>query len=321
MPRSGPLPMLVALGILVLLGASGFRGSPAAGLHTFHGISTESGPVLVGISVEPVRGTLPLTVELRGVASGGTGDYVEYLWKLGDGDSGVGRTLNYTYLSSGEFVVTLNVTDSAGDVGTASTGVDVSAAPTTPSSAAPSWLFAVVLGAGVVAAGATSGASYWRGSREEADVLPLRVPPLGPVVPEPRSPLAPAQVPGEEARRPEPTGPAQVTAVGSAVEARGEPSFEGPTTTVQLSHLIIAHLARLPAISPNDLGTVDRTQAGMAQRFSASQSAVSNVIARLSAAGVVTGESRHVRGAARRLKVYWLTPLGENLARDLRGRQ
>ncbi|MCI4361197.1 MAG: PadR family transcriptional regulator, partial [Thermoplasmata archaeon] len=51
------------------------------------------------------------------------------------------------------------------------------------------------------------------------------------------------------------------------------------------------------------------------------QGALAGVLRRLVAAGVLDERREHVRGADRRLKVYRLTPSGEQLFQDLRSRQ
>lgn len=63
---------------------------------------------------------------------------------------------------------------------------------------------------------------------------------------------------------------------------------------------------------------MEQTQQGMGKEFGSTQSGMSNVLQRLAAAGVITFEVRHVAGHPRRLRVYYLTPYGESLARDLR---
>ena len=75
------------------------------------------------------------------------------------------------------------------------------------------------------------------------------------------------------------------------------------------------HLGR---ISPDDIPTTEWTQQGMGERLAIPQNALSNVLRRLEAAGIVTTRVEHVHGRPRRVKTYYLTPTGERLARSRR---
>jgi DNA-binding MarR family transcriptional regulator len=118
----------------------------------------------------------------------------------------------------------------------------------------------------------------------------------------------------------EPLGPASppdggvgARASPSAIEARA-PSVE----SVRLSRRILLRLADLGP--PGAEGTVSEeySQRGLADALGARQGALSNVLRRLVAAGVVIEERRHVQNAPRRLKVYRLTAEGRAVARDAR---
>jgi len=80
------------------------------------------------------------------------------------------------------------------------------------------------------------------------------------------------------------------------------------------------HLFVFRGMGPDDLARPETTQLGISAMLRADQRAVSKVLRRLVAAGVVLEERRHVRGGARRVKVYTLTHRGEVLAVDLRRR-
>jgi DNA-binding MarR family transcriptional regulator len=90
--------------------------------------------------------------------------------------------------------------------------------------------------------------------------------------------------------------------------------------TVRLALRVVVELARRPP--PADGGTAQwqSTQQGLAEQLSVTQGAVSKVLARLVAAEVATQERRHVYGVTRRVRVYFLTRQGEELAREIRGR-
>lgn len=61
------------------------------------------------------------------VASGGT--ITRYAWDFGDDTNGAGATTGHTYAAGRRYIVTLTVTDSAGETGTLSIGVDANASP------------------------------------------------------------------------------------------------------------------------------------------------------------------------------------------------
>jgi hypothetical protein len=73
---------------------------------------------------------------------------------------------------------------------------------------------------------------------------------------------------------------------------------------------------------PGDNGSSRRetTQQGLAEALAVTQGALSKVLNRLVAAGMVRTDRRHVAGLSRRVRVYSLTRDGETLAREIRGR-
>jgi len=292
-----------------------------AGVGTYPGLG---GPVHSTITSVPSDGSAPLTVHFTGNASGGTGRYVSFLWQFGDGDNGSGLSLEYTYLDPGNYTVTLNVTDSAGGWGTTFVRIHVQAPPT--ASLATGWPPSAVLGGG-----ALSGCALFVGylalqRRRRVDPLPrpagspagspstdptgaaaslLRPPgPGGVSTPGPGT-AAPAP-PAEAPEGTTPAGPPLRTRPGSAAES-----------TLRLSQRILLHLMQQGTLEARELAGLARTQVGMGRTLGASQSAISNVLSRLAAAGVIGSELRHVAGHPRRLRVYYLTPTGGELARDL----
>ena len=65
-------------------------------------------------------GDAPLAVSFQAVATGGTPSF-SYSWDFGDGNFGVGATPSHTYLVTGSYTATVTVTDSGGQVASAST--------------------------------------------------------------------------------------------------------------------------------------------------------------------------------------------------------
>ena len=90
------------------------------------------------------------------------------------------------------------------------------------------------------------------------------------------------------------------------------------STPSRITDALLRHLVALPRLHPGDLPNSAWTQAGIAVAIGAGQSAVSRVLRRLVAAGIVTVETRHVAGSPRRVRIYRLTDRGERLARALR---
>jgi PKD repeat protein len=53
------------------------------------------------------------------------GDIVSYHWEFGDGNTGTGETIQHTYIQGGYYVVTLTVTDEAGEMAQTHLGMNV----------------------------------------------------------------------------------------------------------------------------------------------------------------------------------------------------
>jgi tetratricopeptide (TPR) repeat protein/DNA-binding MarR family transcriptional regulator len=89
---------------------------------------------------------------------------------------------------------------------------------------------------------------------------------------------------------------------------------------LSLSQKVVSHIAHQPRVRENELSPGSLTQAGMSRDLNRPQGVVAKVLHRLESAGLTRVEVRHVRGGSRRVKVYQLTPQGEALANELRGR-
>ncbi|MCI4334953.1 MAG: PKD domain-containing protein [Thermoplasmata archaeon] len=85
-------------------------------------------PLAVAIASSTVRGTAPLSVEFTALPTGGLLPY-QYTWSFGDAGSSQSPTASTTFSTAGTYAVRLNVTDGAGEVGTANRTIVVEPAP------------------------------------------------------------------------------------------------------------------------------------------------------------------------------------------------
>jgi hypothetical protein len=107
----------------------------------------------------------------------------------------------------------------------------------------------------------------------------------------------------------------------TAAERREPPPPTGALPdppTVRLSRRIVVHLAAVGRLDPDGVASLGATQRGIGDALAADQSAVSKVLRRLEAAGVVEVTRAHVRGLDRRVNVYGLTRRGMAIAREVR---
>ncbi len=311
-------------------------------------------PLAVTIQATNRSGPAPLESTFVAVATGGTGTYPSFLWSFGTLGSGSGPTVTYSFVTPGSYRVSINVTDDAGHSAVASLLVNVTAGaaapPETPAVLDPDLLLGLGLGAivGAIAGGVVIG--RW-GARRRGGSTPVEDDRPGPPVlgrsgpspgagpsaeipvtggagawsttrsgaGTPAGPTDEAPPLGAEAAGAPASAPSGSTA-GGAREPLVGPSAPGSVSreALRLSQRIVLHLARQGVLGPNEVAPVAFSQLGMSAELGVRQNALTNVLRRLVAAGVLTEEVRHVRGQPRRLKVYLLTPRGEELARDLR---
>ncbi len=86
---------------------------------------------------------------------------------------------------------------------------------------------------------------------------------------------------------------------------------------VRLALRTVVHLSQLdPPVLASAEAPQRSTQQGIALALSATQGAVSKVLRRLIAGGLVRWERRHVAGRYRRVRVYFLTPDGGRIASE-----
>lgn len=285
-------------------------------------------PAALRVSISAHQESGSLTETFQASVSGGSGVYPTVLWRFGDGGSGSGLVIQYTYQHSGRYVAILNITDSQGRSAGATTTVNPTRGDSPgPSAIASSPLLWAALGAiAVVGVLGTLGATRWatrRSLQRES-------------IEEPEAPagsrdLAEATVAFQSPTPPATLEPSPEVGTGASPEppeALRGPGPDHPTPTVphheirrevlRSSQRIVLHLAGLGTLTADEVAPIGFTQRGIATSLQVSQNALTNVLRRLVAGGVLVEDVRHVQGQPRRLKVYRLTPRGEAVARDLR---
>ncbi len=371
-PASGPAPLLVSFQVSVLSGTPtsynwsfgdgsylngsvpadaapaheyATPGSYSASVVVYEGAASACQPTTIHVLTSPIAadiilsassGTVPLQVTLYGSATGGSGTYVSFLWEFGNGGTGSGETVQFSYLHAGRFEIHLNVTDSLGDSALAVGWVNVAGAAGADSPGTP-FAQSVEFVLPWVAVGLAAGAitSYWyfgrsrtrRGDQTEPGVDSRgKLPSLGADAPASISEVVESHgTPGDSARLELPQRPAaalngmgRLATAGPALQGIGSTESRAEPESLRISQRIVRHLASKGPLGPYDLAPSELTQGGMARALAVRQNSLTNVLRRLIAAGIVEVDSRHVSGASRRLKVYRLTPRGEAVARDLR---
>ncbi|MFI5417485.1 MAG: PKD domain-containing protein [Candidatus Lutacidiplasmatales archaeon] len=253
---------------------------------------------------------------LVGSSSGGEAPYA-YRWTVG-GQNHTGSQV-WANLSAGSpLPVNLTTTDAVRDSSSntssvrtqsfaCSAGTNPLLAPTVPLWALGA-LLALVLFAGLAIP------RVW--SRRPAGAVSENAPEGGVPLDSEASPPTEAQT--ELAEAPVATGAVTAsdqTREGPVGSEKGPPKTAGEPGTGPLSDQILRALARHAPLHPDEVAPAGMTQSGLAESLGKVQGSFARVLQRLEAAGVVTSDLRHVRGATRRQKVYELTPRGRELAR------
>ena len=89
---------------------------------------------------------------------------------------------------------------------------------------------------------------------------------------------------------------------------------------VRLALRLVVRLDLLRAPGPDGEALPEATQEELAEALKVTQGAVSKVLARLMAVDVIAQDRRHVRGRERRVRVYFLSAQGRELAREIEQR-
>jgi PKD repeat protein/type 1 glutamine amidotransferase len=93
------------------------------------GVATNAAPEVTATAT-PTSGEVPLTVAFDGAATDVEGEALTYAWDFGvDGATAATEDASYTYASPGTYTATLTVTDAAGNAGSDSVQVVVTAPP------------------------------------------------------------------------------------------------------------------------------------------------------------------------------------------------
>ncbi|MGP8125822.1 MAG: DUF4349 domain-containing protein, partial [Nitrososphaerales archaeon] len=90
--------------------------------------TAQSVPLSMKLTATPTNGTAPLSVTFNAIVKGGAQPYVVN-YNFGDGTADQGQILIHTYETSGNYKVTVTVTDQNGTVASASTDIRVAASP------------------------------------------------------------------------------------------------------------------------------------------------------------------------------------------------
>jgi DNA-binding MarR family transcriptional regulator len=271
--------------------------SPSGMAAASLGVTVEVGALSVSILAAPVLGTAPLTVVFHIQVSGGSGTYVSVVWSFGDGSSGSGTEVEYTYPRNGTFLATVNVTDSAGRSAAATQSVDVLAAANPPDSRGELGALDLDLVVGTVVLAAA--AAIFAGIRQLVVRRDRSAPPPEGALRETVGPAAP---------------PSRVVPSPEGMEGPSATDLS-PSASRRLSERILVHLYWFARSTGESVARPEASQQGMAERLGATQTSLSKALARLQAAGLVEASLAHVPGFPRRVKCYRLTAAGEALAR------
>lgn len=273
-------------------------------LPAISAIQPQSGLPTVGqrfsLLTQVSGGTAPLHVAYGGLPPGCTStDSLE---------------LNCTPSTSGSFVLTVRVTDATGAVARANWTLNVSTAAGGPDASGGAWSLPAGFGflaITAIAAAALASMVTARLSRRR----PVGTPGTG----EMTAHLGPS---GTGTKAIDPLESEAGFAAGTGPPAlAGEsrpPSAPIVVPVGPLSEQILLHLMAQGVLSRDAVAPRALTQEGISEALGRPQSSFARVLQRLNEQGLLEVQTRHVRGVARRRKVYVLTPRGREVAKEVR---
>ncbi len=103
--------------------ASGLHGETTEAAVTIR-VTGSTGQLYVSIAAQPTSGVYPLTVTFATTQSGGTGPFT-YSWNFGDGGTSTLQNPVHQYTKAGTYLASLSVTDSKGNLASASITITV----------------------------------------------------------------------------------------------------------------------------------------------------------------------------------------------------
>jgi PKD repeat protein len=92
-------------------------------------VKVAASPITVSATASPGSGNVPLTVDFRGVASGGVPSTYAWSWRFGDGGASRVQDPSHSYANPGTYTAWVWVNDSTGDTGSGTVAVTVSSLP------------------------------------------------------------------------------------------------------------------------------------------------------------------------------------------------
>ncbi len=290
-------------------------------------VTVRPSPIRIAIAASPLSGRVPLAVTFVATVTGGGGPTGPVNWTFGDDGAATGGTVTHVFATAGLYLVRATASDTNGSLGNASLFIDALSNGTVSEENSPGLYLEYGIAAGLAVAIMAAVLVVRRGRR------PMPSPPAGiyggfdeeAPAPEPAASTdgAPGGGPADEGARAQ--GPSTLT--GDPTPRVGAPPSGPPPTSSgseprpdprRVTREVVDFLYHLGRISPDDIPTTEWTQQGMGERLAIPQNALSNVLRRLEAAGIVTTRVEHVHGRPRRVKTYYLTPTGERLARSRR---
>ncbi len=285
--------------VTVNVSGTNFSSKPLS-IHTWYS------PLKLVIYANPKNGTAPLTVQFNGSVFGGTGTYIAFTWHFGDGGTGSGLNINYTYLRPGRYNATLTAIDTSDrstsafiiiNVATPSNNISTPNSNNLVISVVQLVLFiigGVAIGVGCTVLLLRFGFYKKRGGNKKISTTNKEVSTE-------ISPQAPAVTKQDTL---------QTTLTTNSNKSSNNSGFK-------ISDKILIHLLKQGNLYMLEIAPISFTQIGMADSLGVKQNVLTNTLKRLENRGLIRVDVKHVKGKGRRMKTYYLTEKGEAVAREL----